>query len=246
MPGEKITCGYHGDAYAAIVCQHLLEGSGSGFFCEQPTDDDPWPDALCRECDDYFRAFPEWHQEPDALTRLAVVCHHCYEAIRDNTRESASPEFDSFLEECLQEMELKNAAHERTWGAKVGTWEFDQALGELVIRLPDQIGIAPAQVIGSFSARSSTWMWAWANHSLSENLKAHSRQVREYGQRHRLGRLTTPVWDGHECDVWKMAALACKLCEAEGVYRGPSGPISIFMTFGEINWRKVSATPGKS
>ncbi len=235
---DKITCGYHGDAFATIVCRHLVDGSGSGFLCDEPSAEDLWPDALCQECDDYFRNLPESHDESNAVMRLAVVCHHCYEGIRDRASEIATPEFDSFLEECLDEMRAKNALHEKLWGASGGTWEFDQARGELVIRLPDQIGIAAVQVIGSFSTRSNTWMWAWANSSLAEHLKAHSRQVREYGQSRRLGRLMISVWKAHECDGWKMAALACKLRGAAGVYRAPAGKVSAFLTFGDIDWRK--------
>jgi len=37
-----------------------------------------------------------------------------------------------------------------------------------------------------------------------------------------------------------MAALACKLCEAQGVYRGPAGTAFVFMTFGTVELNSKS------
>ncbi len=37
-----------------------------------------------------------------------------------------------------------------------------------------------------------------------------------------------------ESDCWEFTALACKLCDAKGAYRGPSDTARVFMTFGEV------------
>jgi hypothetical protein len=36
-----------------------------------------------------------------------------------------------------------------------------------------------------------------------------------------------------------MTALAVKLCDAQGAYRGPSGSSYVFMTFGEVQLSKA-------
>ena len=94
------------------------------------------------------------------------------------------------------------------------------------------------QIIGSFDTTTSEWLWAWANPSIAEPLKRDSLKVKDYGQKHRITRLTSAEWFGKEDDAWSMTALACKLCEAEGAYRGPAGTTFIFMTFGKVELNK--------
>jgi hypothetical protein len=39
-------------------------------------------------------------------------------------------------------------------------------------------------------------------------------------------------------DGWHMAALANRLCERNGVYRGPAGTTFVFFTFGQVQLSK--------
>ena len=52
--------------------------------------------------------------------------------------------------------------------------------------------------------------------------------------KHGIEKLTTRKWTGTEDDAWAMVALAVRLCDAQGAYRGPAGPSYVFMTFGEV------------
>jgi len=117
-------------------------------------------------------------------------------------------------------------------------WVYSQETGELVFTFPDMIVRAPAQIIGSFDSQEGSWMWGLANASIGDSLTRDSVQVREYGEQHRIRRLTTPTWPGKELDGWHMAALANRLCETNGVYRGPAGTTLVFFTFGEIRLTK--------
>jgi hypothetical protein len=42
-----------------------------------------------------------------------------------------------------------------------------------------------------------------------------------------------------EDDAWQMTALACKLANAQGAYRGPMGSTLVFLTFGEPKLTKA-------
>ncbi|MEM7316566.1 MAG: DUF6882 domain-containing protein [Planctomycetota bacterium] len=99
-------------------------------------------------------------------------------------------------------------------------------------------GGCAAQIIGSFNTKDNSWLWAWDNPSVLDKLKAHALKLKEYGEEHGIERLTDRKWTGTEDDAWEMAALAVKLCDAQGAYRGPAGSTLIFMTFGKVKMSK--------
>ena len=77
-------------------------------------------------------------------------------------------------------------------------------------------------------------MWAWENPSVVDDLKIDALKVRAYGTEHKIEKLTTAQWACEEAEAWAMTALACKLNEAQGAYRGPAGATYVFMTFGRV------------
>ena len=100
------------------------------------------------------------------------------------------------------------------------------------------IATCPAQIVGSFDTDTSTWLWGWANPSISDPLKRDSLRIRDYGQQQKITRLTSTEWRCTEADAWAMAALACTLCEAQGVYRGPAGTSFVFISFSKVTLSK--------
>jgi len=80
--GERVHCERHGPASATFVCQHLVCGSGLGFFCaDDPAD--PYPDAWCGQCERVReREGGEWNDSSEAFAKITLLCHHCYEAAR--------------------------------------------------------------------------------------------------------------------------------------------------------------------
>ena len=158
-----------------------------------------------------------------------------------------TPESDNFqylLNASIQELQLKTEAH-KAWGlGNFDEWNIDQEVGDLVFSNADgTTAVAPAQIIGSFSTNDNSWLWGWANPSNLDNLKGHALKLKEYGEKHGIEKLTQQEWTGTEEEAWAMAALAAKLCEAQGVYRAPAGPAYIFMTFGEVKISKPEGAP---
>ena len=145
------------------------------------------------------------------------------------------PEFKRLLDASMEELRLKTIAHQG-WGfGKADRWSLDMSRGDLIFTFNSgMIATCPSQIVGSFDTESGTWLWAWANPSIPDPLKRDSVRVRDYGLEHHLDRLTSAEWAGTEEDAWPMAALACKLCQAQGVYRGPAGTAFVFMSFGEV------------
>ena len=146
------------------------------------------------------------------------------------------PDFATLQKVSREELKLKTDAHAQVLGLdKIIRWDLVQDSGNLVFLLPDGMkAVCPAQIIGTYNSEDHTWLWAWANPSIDEKLKVDSLKLRKYGEEHHIDRLTTRKWVGTEDDAWSMVALAVKLCGEQGAYRGPAGPTSVYIAFGEI------------
>lgn len=91
MP-ETIYCDYHGESEATFVCSHLAEGSaGIGFNRDEPTEDEPFPDAFCDDCNLILEAHQGWTEETEKLIEIRLLCSRCYAVCRiRNTRTDVS------------------------------------------------------------------------------------------------------------------------------------------------------------
>lgn len=134
----------------------------------------------------------------------------------------------------IEELRLKTAAHDRLWHLSEADWSVDQDTGEIVFSAPNgMVATCTVQIIGTFDTTDCTWLWAWDHPSVQPLLATHAKRVREYGEANGIGELTTRKLSSTEEQCWEFTALACKLNEAQGGYRGPAGSARVFMTFGE-------------
>jgi hypothetical protein len=85
---EKVSCAAHGETDQTFICTHLAgETSGLGFNSDEPTDEDPFPDAWCDDCEIIRAAHGEWNEKSSKLTKIVLACSGCYERARiRNTR----------------------------------------------------------------------------------------------------------------------------------------------------------------
>ncbi|QDU58008.1 hypothetical protein Pan181_42330 [Aeoliella mucimassa] len=134
----------------------------------------------------------------------------------------------------LEELQIKTETHDRLWHLTESEWGVDQDEGVLEFATPAGLIVTcKVQIIGTYDTTNSTWLWSWDNRSIEPALTEDASKLREYGQAHDLEELTTRKLDITEEKCWEFTALACKLCEAQGGYRGPAGTTMVFMTFGE-------------
>jgi len=145
-------------------------------------------------------------------------------------------DFATLQKVSMEELKLKTDAHRQAWGMdKSIQWDLSQDSGELVFSLPDGLkAVCPAQIIGTYNTEDHTWLWAWANSSIEDKLKADALKLRKYGEDHHIDRLTQRKWVGTEDDAWAMVALAVKLNGEQGGYRGPAGTTHVFIAFGKV------------
>lgn len=144
---------------------------------------------------------------------------------------------DVVFERARAEAEMKTAFHAQTWGqGQTDRWDADLDAGTITF-IDDtrrQKIVAPLQIVGTLNTNDGTWLWGWDHPSVPVPLAQAADQVRQFGERHGLEALTTRKIIASEDDAWTFTALACHLIADQGVYRGPTGPTLVFMTFGNL------------
>ena len=153
-------------------------------------------------------------------------------------------DFQTLVAQSVEELRLKTAAHDGTWHLGEASWDVNQDRGTIVFDCPGGItATCPVQIIGTYNSLDGTFLWGWDHPSVVPPLQEHAKKVRAYGEEHGIEELTTRKVSCTEERAWEFAALACKLCEAQGAYRGPAGTTFVFMTFGlvELSQRQADA-----
>ena len=91
----------------------------------------------------------------------------------------------------------------------------------------------------TYNTEDGTWLWCWDHPSVLEPIRHHAAKVKAYGDEHRIARLTTRKLACSETDAWAFTALATKLNDAQGAYRGKSGSAWVYMTLGPVTLSKA-------
>jgi hypothetical protein len=156
---------------------------------------------------------------------------------RGNWREDAEA-FEHLVRDAMSYLKAKQAA--LTAEFRLGEYErYDwyQETGQLVFSQRGEARVtAGIQFVGSVSSVSDTWLWAWANQSYLDNVRADVRRVRAYGEDHRFLRLASARWKADEANGWEMTAVAALLLQAQGAYRSPSERGATFMVLTDVRW----------
>jgi hypothetical protein len=235
-----VPCEAHGKGTAAFVCQHLFSESGLGFnwgrSAEEP--DAPCPDAWCDACESSLQQEGEWSERAMAEANIKVVCNLCYEEIRERNWPRNADEVDRLVKKAVPFLSGKQARLMEQF--QIDRWDrfdWNQEKAELVFSHGGKPRvIADIVFVGSVSKRSHTWLWSWANASNLEPMKARMREVRDYGEEHRLLKLAGAHWKATEQDGWEMTAVAALLLDAIGAYRSPSDDGFTYMVITDVRW----------
>ncbi|MGW0856680.1 DUF6882 domain-containing protein [Streptomyces sp. NPDC002690] len=116
-----------------------------------------------------------------------------------------------------------------TWGlGSADRWDLDRTTGTITWTFPDKTATAPAQLLGSFSSTSNSWLWAWANPSILRGMSCDARGFQDWAEANGHSGLAEPET---EADVTAAATLAALAGPVTGYYRS-QGSSSLVMTFG--------------
>lgn len=141
----------------------------------------------------------------------------------------------SLVDQAVDELQTKTFALDKLVKFNSSTWELKQDTGMLKFMQKNGIqASAKVQIIGTYNTEDETWLWAWDHPSIADELKKDSKVLYEFGKSHNISCMTTRKILCQESDCWEFTALACKLCNSQGAYRGPAGTVLVFMTFDHV------------
>lgn len=159
---------------------------------------------------------------------------------KKNTDELSKPEvseeFTNFLKEAYEYLNAQQDSCQNIYNLGLyERWDYDQETG--LLEFSDS-GIVKIRIkyeeVGSISKTSETWLWAWNNPHLLEQVKSEIPKVKEFGLSKNYEPLTKPKWYGDEYDGWEMTAISAFVLKAKGAYRVSTDNVYSFMIFKEI------------
>jgi len=116
-------------------------------------------------------------------------------------------------------------------------WDWDDDRGAVIFSSDGEPRvIAQAQLVGSVSKKSGTWLWSWANEHIDPRLCPDLGEVRQYGEHHGIWQLTTPKWEADEVDGWEMTSISAYILQSAGAYRMPHDEILSYAIFNKLEW----------
>ena len=135
-------------------------------------------------------------------------------------------EFDSYLAEAIEELQRKQDILKSNYNLGIyKRWWFEQATSLLQFFDQNDALCLEAKTIhiGSYSPKSNTWLWAWANVSVLPELREKSESLKV------LSKITGydlfedyHTFHADENLAWELAALSVKQLNAKGCYRAPA------------------------
>ncbi|MFB7510367.1 DUF6882 domain-containing protein [Streptomyces broussonetiae] len=122
-----------------------------------------------------------------------------------------------------------------SWGlGSADRWDLDQTTGIITWTFPDKTATAPAQILGSFSPGSGSWVWAWANKSILPDMSRDARSFRDWAEANGHPALAQPEINADAQAASTLVALAVRVTEATGYYKGTGSSSSVIITFGPV------------
>ncbi len=155
---------------------------------------------------------------------------------QDLTKPETTDEFVNFLTEAHEYLTEQQEICKTEYGLSTyERWFYDQETGLIEFFNGDTLKIRIRyQEVGSVSKISNTWLWAWDNPNLLENIKIESQKVKEFGEEQNFERLTKRKWNADEIDGWEMTSIMAYLTNAKGAYRIPGENVFSFIVFTNI------------
>lgn len=151
---------------------------------------------------------------------------------------------DLFLDWCHDAVHQLQEKNERlATEFRLGSWpryDFDLEAGTLIFSEHDVPKvIAEIQIVGTISAKSGDWLWAWANSHLPPERVEDSRLVRAFGEERRIPQLIEERVRDDDINAlgWELTAIMVRLTDAPGAYRPPRQEGGgVYMIYKSMTW----------
>jgi len=228
---RRIECRTHGATLPTFVCHHLATSGSAGLgTCYDLGSEEAWPQLVCDACS----GEATW-TDAQARARIRVLCSYCWEEAFGRNTHVHHDDPDGWLHDAFHRAEVKQDRwSERFDILKAARYRYG------LEDSPPWLGFGPSEgrydvlcdptVIGSWSSRSKTWLWGWANQWWEARLTRAMVRVKRAGERLGIEALWRSSIPGDESVGWQVSSAALDLLpEFEGIYRAPTENGSLFL-----------------
>lgn len=87
--------------------------------------------------------------------------------------------------------------------------------------------------IGTFSQKSNTWLWSWANENFVEPGKFKVEKIKEFGECKKYEKLSKAHFEGDKYTGWEFTSIAYEILGGIGAYRVTSDDLEIYFLLTE-------------
>ena len=139
--------------------------------------------------------------------------------------------FDAFLNECYEELIKKQDSLMKKYNlGKYDEYWFDQETEVIQFKTDGKVGLEfYFTSIGSWSGKSNSWMWAWANESVTEELRTKSATIKELAGITGRDFFEKEAFEADEVRAHELTSMAVHHLNALGMYIAPSKDLKIFI-----------------
>ncbi len=111
---------------------------------------------------------------------------------------------------------------------------LDQAQQRIIWSFEDHVASAPAQILGSWNAQVSSFVWSWDNETIQPALRVTAEEVRAFGLENDVPALYTSPLRLDEEQVRDLVALAFRIGGCTGLYHPYDGVLATYIAFGPV------------
>lgn len=150
-----------------------------------------------------------------------------------------------FIQAAREALAAQTADHCATWQLdQAARWDAEFNEGQITFSFDDgTVAVAPVQVVGSYDQNQGSFLWGWDHPSVPAPLARAAASARAWGVSEGVEAYTERLLYCSEEDAWDFTAVAAKLAQESGAYRGPAGTTLIFMTFGPVSVTRPQPPP---
>ena len=129
-------------------------------------------------------------------------------------------EFERFLQLCHQEVLEKQKYLTDTYQInQYKTYSFSQGAKKLTLKAGGNQIEFKVVAIGSWKREDSSWVWAWSNENISEEMRAESKMLQGLAETTKFNIFMQGGFECEEAVARDLAFMAVHHLEAKGVYR---------------------------
>lgn len=140
-------------------------------------------------------------------------------------------QFDDFVDSCYKNLETKQRLMYETY--RIGTFSdywFDQELSVLQFKNSNKVELEFEIVcIGSWAHKNETWMWSWANPSMTNECREDSGRIKALKTKTGVEIFEMEGLNCSEEMAYELVAMSVSQLDAIGMYKIPGEKSHLFV-----------------